>query len=345
MSNTIFFIGEQYSNCLVASKLIKQYSSDNINNYSISSVFPSSKESPESYTIFIKSNLIGLTDNILSDFINQSTGQEVFVGKINNVICIIKVNNKELDKFFPNNISPYNHLKNEWMCYNLDSYSLKILDSMEKIINFEQEIQNELRQKAISQGVFLQDPTSTYLSFDTVFGNNVIIEPNVYFHSNVKINDNVHIKAFSYLEGVEIEDGASIGPFARIRGNSKIRENVHIGNFVEIKNSTLDIGTKAGHLSYIGDAEIGKNVNIGAGTITCNYDGLKKHKTIIKDHSFIGSNSALVAPITIGTKSLVGAGSFINQDVPDHTFAIGRSKQSIKPNRGENKYVRYCSRY
>lgn len=333
MINTIFFIDQQYSNYLVASKSIKQYSSDNVNNYSISSVFPSNNESPQSYTIFIKSNLIGLTDNILSDFINQSSGQEVFVGKINNVACIIKVNNKELNKFFPSNISPYNNLKNEWASYNLDSYPLKLLDTMEKVINFEQEIQNDLRQKAISQGVFLQDPASTYLSFDTVFGDYVIVEPNVYFHSNVIIHNNVHIKAFSYLEGVEIEDNASIGPFARIRGNSKIKENVQIGNFVEIKNSTLDIGTKAGHLSYIGDGEIGKNVNIGAGTITCNYDGLKKHKTIIKDYSFIGSNSSLVAPVIIGTKALVGAGSFINQDVPDYTFAIGRSKQSMKPNR------------
>jgi acetyltransferase-like isoleucine patch superfamily enzyme len=333
MSNTIFFIDEQYSNHLVASKLIKQYSSNNINNYSISSVFPSNKKPPESYTIFIKSNLIGLSDNILNDFINQNTDQEVLVGKIDNVACIIKVNNKGIDKFFPDTTSPYNHLKNEWICYHLDSYPLKLLDSMEKIINFEQDIQNKLRQKAISQGVFLQDPNSVYLSFDTIFGNNVIVEPNVYFHSNVKIHDNVHIKAFSYLEGVEIESGASIGPFARIRGNSRIKENVHIGNFVEIKNSTLDIGTKAGHLSYIGDAEIGKNVNIGAGTITCNYDGLKKYKTIVGDDCFIGSNSSLVAPITIGVKSLVGAGSFINKDVPDHTFAIGRSKQSMKPNR------------
>lgn len=311
MSNTIFFIDEQYSNHPVASRLIKQYSSDNINNYLISSIFPSSKESPKSSTIFIKSNLIGLTDNILSDFINQNTNQEILVGKINNVACIIKVNNKEIDTFFPSNTSPYNHLKSEWMCYNLDSYPLKLLDNMEKIINFEQEIQNELRQSAISKGVFLQNPASIYLSFDTVFGNNVIVEPNVYFHSNVKLHDNVHIKAFSYLEGVEIENGVSIGPFARVRGNSKIKKNTHIGNFVEIKNSILDTDTKAGHLTYIGDAVIGKNVNIGAGTVTCNYDGLKKYKTIIKDYCFIGSNSTLIAPVIIGTKSLIGAGSIL----------------------------------
>jgi bifunctional UDP-N-acetylglucosamine pyrophosphorylase/glucosamine-1-phosphate N-acetyltransferase len=213
----------------------------------------------------------------------------------------------------------------------------KLLNSADKIDSFAQEIQAKLRQNAIDMGVNLQDPSTTYLSYDTSFGSGVIIEPCVYIGSNVKIHDNVRIRAFSYIEGAEIEDGAEIGPFARIRGNSKIGTNVKIGNFVEIKNTEIASGTKASHLSYIGDSKIGKNVNIGAGVITCNYDGFKKHITIIKDDSFIGSNSSLIAPITIGSRSLIGAGSFINKDVPDDAFSEGRAKQIMKPNKNMRK--------
>ncbi len=201
------------------------------------------------------------------------------------------------------------------------------------IDSFDQEVQNKLRQNAIDNGVRLQDPSTTYLSSDTIFGNDVVIEPNVYIGENVKIHDNVRIRAFSYIEGAEIENDSEIGPFARIRGNSKIGTKAKIGNFVEIKNTELASGTKISHLSYIGDAKIGKNVNIGAGVITCNYDGFKKYTTTIKDDSFIGSNSSLIAPITIGSRSLIGAGSFINKDVPDETFAQGRSKQIMKGNK------------
>ena len=213
----------------------------------------------------------------------------------------------------------------------------KLLISLDKIDSFNQEVQNKLRQNAIDMGVNLQDPFTIYLSSDTSFGTGVIIEPNVYIGKNVKIHDNVRIRAFSYIEGAEIEAEAEIGPFARIRGNSKIGTNVKIGNFVEIKNTEIASGSKASHLSYIGDGKIGKNVNIGAGVITCNYDGFKKHITIIKDDSFIGSNSSLIAPLTIGSNSLIGAGSFINQDVPDNTFAQGRSEQIMKHNRNMRK--------
>ncbi len=326
MSDIVFFIDNEYSNYLVASRSIKQYSSDDVTKHSNNTMLSGN-------IILAKSELIGLTDNIISDFINKKANKEILVGTLNNTACIIGVNGDLINNFFPNKELIFEVIEDQWSRYDLNFYPLKLINNIAKLIEFEQEMQDKLRQNALNQGVFLQDPASIYLSFNTKFGNRVIVEPHVYFGSDVEIGDNVHIKAFSYLEGVQIENGVSIGPFARIRANSIIRNNAKIGNFVEIKNSELDSGTKINHLSYIGDAEIGKNVNIGAGVITCNYDGLKKNKTKIKNDTFVGANSVLIAPITIGAKSLIGAGSFINKDVPDDSFAIGRSKQQIKPNR------------
>ena len=190
-----------------------------------------------------------------------------------------------------------------------------------------QKEQNKLRDKFIKKGVQMIAPETVFFSKQTVIGKNVTIEPYVIFSKKVKIGNNVTIKAFSHLEGVQVSDNVDIGPYARIRPDVKIEKGARIGNFVEVKKSKIGKKSKINHLSYVGDSTIGKNVNVGAGTITCNYDGIKKNKTIIKDDAFIGSNSSLVAPITINKKSLVGAGSVITKNVIQKSLALTRSKQ------------------
>ena len=170
-------------------------------------------------------------------------------------------------------------------------------------------------------------PETIFFSKDTKIGNNVTIEPFVVIGSKVKIGNNVIIKSFSHLESCKIENKVEIGPYARIRPNTILKEGSKVGNFVEIKKSTLGNKSKVNHLSYVGDALIGKSVNIGAGTITCNYDGLNKNKTKIKDKVFIGSNSSLVAPITLNKYSIVGAGSVITKNVRTKSLALTRSPQ------------------
>ena len=187
--------------------------------------------------------------------------------------------------------------------------------------------QKKLREKFIKSGVKMIGPETIFFSKDTKIGNNVTIEPYVVIGSKVKIGNNVIIKSFSHLESCKIENKVEIGPYARIRPNTILKEGSKVGNFVEIKKSTLGSKSKVNHLSYVGDANIGKSVNIGAGTITCNYDGVNKHKTKIKDKVFIGSNSSLVAPITINKDSIVGAGSVITKDVKKQSLALTRSPQ------------------
>jgi bifunctional UDP-N-acetylglucosamine pyrophosphorylase/glucosamine-1-phosphate N-acetyltransferase len=187
------------------------------------------------------------------------------------------------------------------------------------------------REDAMKAGVTLRDPKSVWFSWDTEIGRDVTIYPNVVFGPGVKIGDNVEIRAFCDLEEVSIGEGASIGPFARVRGGADLGPGVHLGNFVEVKNSRIGSGTKAGHLSYLGDAEIGSNTNIGAGTITCNYDGVNKDKTVIGDRVFIGSNASLVAPVTVGDGAYTASGSVITDDVPADALAFGRARQETKP--------------
>ena len=170
-------------------------------------------------------------------------------------------------------------------------------------------------------------PETIFFSKDTKIGSNVTIEPYVVIGSKVKIGNNVIIKSFSHLESCKIENKVEIGPYARIRPNTILKEGSKVGNFVEIKKSTLGNKSKVNHLSYVGDAQIGKSVNIGAGTITCNYDGVNKNKTNIKDKVFIGSNSSLVAPVTINKDSIVGAGSVITKNVRNKSLALTRSPQ------------------
>jgi len=187
--------------------------------------------------------------------------------------------------------------------------------------------QNKLRNKFLKSGVKMIGPETIFFSNDTKIGKNVTIEPYVIIGSKVKIGNNVIIKSFSHLESCKIENKVEIGPYARIRPNTILKEGSKVGNFVEIKKSILGNKSKVNHLSYVGDALIGKLANVGAGTITCNYDGTKKNKTIIKDKVFIGSNSSLVAPIIIEKESTVGAGSVITKNIKKKTLALTRSPQ------------------
>ena len=187
--------------------------------------------------------------------------------------------------------------------------------------------QELLRNRALSKGVNLVAPETTFLSKDTSFGKNVTVEPYVVFGPKVKIGDNSYIKSFTHIEGTTIEKNVIVGPYARLRAGTILKNNTKIGNFVETKKSNINVNSKVNHLSYIGDAIIGKNSNIGAGTITCNYDGIKKSKTKISDNVFIGSNSSLVAPVKIDSESIVGAGSVITKNVKKKSLAITRSPQ------------------
>jgi UDP-N-acetylglucosamine diphosphorylase/glucosamine-1-phosphate N-acetyltransferase len=191
-----------------------------------------------------------------------------------------------------------------------------------------QKIQNRLRNKFIKSGVKMIGPETIFFSEDTKIGKKVTIDPYVVFGSKVKIGNNVKINSFSHLEKCKIEDKVNIGPYARIRPGSVLKAGSQIGNFVEVKKSTIGKKSKVNHLSYIGDSFLGSFVNIGAGTITCNYDGVRKNKTKIKNNVFIGSNSSLVAPITINQDSIVGAGSVITKNVKKKSLALTRSLQT-----------------
>jgi len=191
-----------------------------------------------------------------------------------------------------------------------------------------QKAQVRLREKFIKNGVKMLAPETVYFSKDTKIGKNVTIEPYVVFGEKVKIQNNSKIKSFSHLENVKIENNVIVGPFARLRPGTVLKSGSRVGNFVEIKKSSVGKNSKVNHLSYIGDTNIGNFVNIGAGTITCNYDGKNKNKTIIKNKVFVGSNSSLVAPVTLNEKSTIGAGSVITKNVKKNSLALTRSNQS-----------------
>ncbi|MEL7100192.1 MAG: bifunctional UDP-N-acetylglucosamine diphosphorylase/glucosamine-1-phosphate N-acetyltransferase GlmU [Pseudomonadota bacterium] len=193
--------------------------------------------------------------------------------------------------------------------------------------------QSKAKDAMIADGVTLLDPGSTYLAFDTVIGRDAIIDPNVYFGPGVTVESGAHIRAFSHLEGCHVARGAIIGPFARLRPGAELSEDTRVGNFVEIKNAQIYEGAKVNHLSYIGDATIGPAANIGAGTVTCNYDGFAKHHTEIGACAFIGSDTMLVAPVRIGAGAMTVTGSVITEDVPDDAVAFARARQETKPGR------------
>ncbi len=214
-----------------------------------------------------------------------------------------------------------------------DVDELSGINTRHELSVMEARLQKRLRRAAMDNGATLAAPETVFFSSDTKLGRDVVIGPHVVFGPGVRVEDGAEILSFSHIEGTCIEKGARIGPFARLRPGSVVGENAHVGNFVELKNTSLAKGAKANHLSYLGDASVGEKTNIGAGTITCNYDGYLKHRTTIGAGAFIGSDVALVAPVCIGDGAIIGAGSVITRDVPGDAIAIARSQQENLENR------------
>ncbi len=205
------------------------------------------------------------------------------------------------------------------------------VNSRSELAAAEASFQRRARAEAMAQGVTMTAPETVFLSLDTRLGADVTVEPNVVFAPGVTVAPGAVIRAFSHLEGAQVAAGAIVGPYARLRPGARIGEGAHIGNFVEVKNATVEAGAKANHLTYLGDAHVGARANIGAGTITCNYDGYLKHRTEIGEDAFIGSNTALVAPVSVGRGASVGAGSVVTQDVPEDALAVARGAQETRP--------------
>ncbi|WP_299791939.1 bifunctional UDP-N-acetylglucosamine diphosphorylase/glucosamine-1-phosphate N-acetyltransferase GlmU [uncultured Marivita sp.] len=204
------------------------------------------------------------------------------------------------------------------------------INSRVELAAAEATFQANRRRDLIEDGVMMQAPDTVFLSFDTIIGRDAEIEPNVIFAPGVTVESGARIRAFSHLEGAHVSRGATVGPFARLRRGAELAEDVHIGNFVEIKNASIDEGAKVNHLTYIGDASVGARSNIGAGTITCNYDGVMKHKTTIGRDTFIGSNTMLVAPVTVGDEAMTATSTVVTKDVPNGAMAIARTEQTNK---------------
>lgn len=205
------------------------------------------------------------------------------------------------------------------------------INTRAELARAEAAFQARARAEALDNGVTLTAPETVFFALDTVVGRDAIIGPNVVFGPGVTIESGAEIKAFCHLEGCHVSSGADVGPFARLRPGAELGEDVHVGNFVEIKNSVLEPGVKVGHLTYLGDADVGEATNIGAGTVTCNYDGVMKHRTRIGKRVFVGSDTMLVAPVTLGDDALTGSGSVITDDVPAGAVALGRARQVVKP--------------
>lgn len=214
---------------------------------------------------------------------------------------------------------------------------LRGINSRVELAQAEAEVQSRLREAAMLGGATLKLPETVCLAWDTQLGRDVVVEPHVVFAPGVVVEEGVQIRAFSHLEQCVVRAGAIIGPYARLRPGTDVGEGAHVGNFVELKAASLGAGAKANHLSYLGDVSIGAGANIGAGTITCNYDGVNKHRTEIGAGAFIGSDTALVAPVRVGARALIAAGSVVTQDVPDDALAIARGRQVNKPGRGMRK--------
>jgi bifunctional UDP-N-acetylglucosamine pyrophosphorylase/glucosamine-1-phosphate N-acetyltransferase len=205
------------------------------------------------------------------------------------------------------------------------------VNSRAELADAERRMQARLRERAMREGATLVDPDTVHLAMDTRLGRDVVVEPHVVFGNGVEVGDGVRIGAFSHIAGAKLEAGSQVGPYARLRPGAHIGPGARVGNFVEVKNASLGPGAKANHLTYLGDAEVGGDANVGAGTITCNYDGLNKHRTVIGAGAFIGSNTALVAPINIGAGAVVGAGSTLTADVEEDAVALSRAPQTNRP--------------
>jgi bifunctional UDP-N-acetylglucosamine pyrophosphorylase/glucosamine-1-phosphate N-acetyltransferase len=211
---------------------------------------------------------------------------------------------------------------------------LRGINSRAELALAEAEVQAALRRAAMERGATLLAPETVFFSHDTETGRDVLIHPHVVFGPGVVLQDGVEVKSFSHLEGCVVEAGAAVGPFARLRPGTRVEAGAHVGNFVELKATRLGRGAKANHLAYLGDADVGAGANIGAGTITCNYDGVAKHRTEIGEGAFIGSDTALVAPVRVGAGAITAAGSVITEEVPEDALALARARQVVKPGRG-----------
>ncbi|HXO01793.1 MAG TPA: bifunctional UDP-N-acetylglucosamine diphosphorylase/glucosamine-1-phosphate N-acetyltransferase GlmU, partial [Stellaceae bacterium] len=219
------------------------------------------------------------------------------------------------------------------ICVELPAEEVLGVNTRAELAAAEALMQDRLRRRAMEEGATLIAPKTVFLSADTRLGRDVVVEPNVVFGPGVSIADNVRIRSFSHLDGATVAEGAIVGPYARLRPGAVLERDVHVGNFVEVKATRLGAGAKANHLSYLGDSEIGAGTNIGAGTITCNYDGFNKARTVIGAHAFIGSHTALVAPVTVGDGAYIASGSVVTADVPAGALTIARSRQVDKPGR------------
>ena len=240
--------------------------------------------------------------------------------------------NRKREFYLTDAIEIARNMKLDAVAVEAEEDDVRGINTKGQLAEAEAVMQQRLRQAALDAGVTLVAPETVFLSADTSFGKDVIVEPYVVFGANVTVEDGAVIRAFSHLSGAHIGKKASIGPFARLRPGTRIGEGARVGNFVETKEATIEAGAKANHLSYIGDAFVGANANVGAGTITCNYDGSAKHRTSIGKDAFIGSNSALVAPVEIGDGAYIGSGSVITANVPAAALALARARQVVKEN-------------
>ena len=215
------------------------------------------------------------------------------------------------------------------------------INSRRELAAAEAAFQHRARQGALADGATLTVPDTVFFALDTVLGRDVVVEPNVVFGPGVTVETGATIRAFSHLEGCHVGSGAIVGPYARLRPGAALSNDARVGNFVEIKNSEIGEGSKVNHLAYIGDTSIGEHANIGAGTVTCNYDGVRKHRTIIGDRAFIGSDTTLIAPVKVGDDALTASGSVITKDVPDGALAVGRATQKNMPGRARDLFEKY----
>jgi bifunctional UDP-N-acetylglucosamine pyrophosphorylase/glucosamine-1-phosphate N-acetyltransferase len=257
----------------------------------------------------------------------RALGREVTIldshqaGRIGKVYCA----NDRLDA-----VKIARNMKRKTVVFEVTEDEVSGINTKAQLAATEATMQQRLRQAALETGVTLVAPETVHLAADTKLGRDVTVEPYVVFGPGVTVEDGATIRSFSHLDGAHVGQNAVVGPYARLRPGAKLEEGVHIGNFVEVKEATIEAGAKANHLSYIGDARVGAGANIGAGTITCNYDGVSKHKTIIEDGVFVGSDSILIAPIRIGKGAYVAAATTVTEDVPPDSLALGRARQIVK---------------